>query len=91
MLYLIIPSLKHREYFINFLRERKISSSFHYLPLNISEMGIKYGGKKGDCPISKKKISDNLVRLPFYNDLEVNNLDYIINNINSCIINELNL
>jgi dTDP-4-amino-4,6-dideoxygalactose transaminase len=40
---------------------------FHYLPLHFSDMGIKYGGRAGDCPVTED-ISDRLVRLPlFYN------------------------
>jgi dTDP-4-amino-4,6-dideoxygalactose transaminase len=31
-------------------------------------MGIRFGGKKGDCPVAEE-ISDQLVRLPFYNAL----------------------
>ena len=38
MFYFIMPSLKHREYFINYLSEKNISSVFHYLPLNISDI-----------------------------------------------------
>jgi dTDP-4-amino-4,6-dideoxygalactose transaminase len=83
MFYLIMPSLKHREFFINFLMEKNISSVFHYLPLNTSEMGKRYGAKKGDCPVSEE-ISDTLVRLPFYNNLDLNKLDYIVDIITNC-------
>jgi len=31
-------------------------------------MGVRLGGKKGDCPVTED-ISDRLVRLPFYNKL----------------------
>ena len=31
-------------------------------------MGMKSGGKKGDCPVSED-VSDRLLRLPFYNEL----------------------
>ena len=41
---------------------------FHYLPLHLSEMGRRFGGKPGDCPVTED-ISDRLLRLPFYNDL----------------------
>jgi dTDP-4-amino-4,6-dideoxygalactose transaminase len=41
---------------------------FHYLPLHLSPMGLRFGGKSGDCPVTEQ-VSDRLVRLPFYNDL----------------------
>jgi dTDP-4-amino-4,6-dideoxygalactose transaminase len=68
MYYLLLPSLETRQSFINTLREQGIYSVFHYLPLHLSEMGVKFGGKRGDCPVTEN-ISDRLVRLPFYNTL----------------------
>jgi dTDP-4-amino-4,6-dideoxygalactose transaminase len=68
MYYLLLPSLESRQAFINTLRERGIYCVFHYLPLHLSDMGVKFGGKPGDCPVTED-ISDRLVRLPFYNTL----------------------
>lgn len=41
---------------------------FHYLPLQLSDMGRSFGGKEGDCPVTEN-VSDKLIRLPFYNNL----------------------
>lgn len=68
MFYLIVPSLEQRQHLIAHLRSRSMVSVFHYLPLHLSEMGRKFGGKKGDCRITED-VSDRLLRLPFYNDL----------------------
>jgi dTDP-4-amino-4,6-dideoxygalactose transaminase len=68
MFYLLLPSLHVRQALIAHLKARDILSVFHYLPLHLSEMGQKYGGKPGDCPVTED-ISDRLLRLPFYNDL----------------------
>lgn len=68
MYYLLLPSLQYRQAFIERLKESGILSVFHYLPLHLSEMGRRYGGRKGDCPVAED-VSDRLVRLPFYNDL----------------------
>jgi dTDP-4-amino-4,6-dideoxygalactose transaminase len=53
---------------------------FHYLPLNLSDMGRKFGGKEGDCPVTEK-ISDQLLRLPFYNDLNEIEQEFVIEGI----------
>ncbi|MBA4384151.1 MAG: dTDP-4-amino-4,6-dideoxygalactose transaminase [Anaerolinea sp.] len=67
MFYLLLPSLEKRTKFISTLKEKGILSVFHYLPLNLSDMGAKFGGKAGDCPVTED-VSDRLVRLPlFYN------------------------
>jgi Predicted pyridoxal phosphate-dependent enzyme apparently involved in regulation of cell wall biogenesis len=50
------------------LNAHEINSVFHYLPLHLSSMGRRFGGKEGDCPVTEE-ISDRLLRLPFYNDL----------------------
>lgn len=67
MFYLILPNLEDRTRFISTLKEKGILCVFHYLPLNSSEMGLRFGAKAGDCPVTEN-ISDRLVRLPlFYN------------------------
>ena len=59
---------RHVRHLIAHLNARQINSVFHYLPLHLSGMGQKFGGKIGDCPVTEK-VSDRLLRLPFYNDL----------------------
>jgi dTDP-4-amino-4,6-dideoxygalactose transaminase len=68
MFYLLLPSLDERTAFINHMRSRGIQTSFHYLPLHLSDMGRQWGYQEGDCPVTEK-LSDCLVRLPFYNDI----------------------
>jgi dTDP-4-amino-4,6-dideoxygalactose transaminase len=68
MYYLILPTLEARQGLIAHLRRRGILAVFHYLPLHLSDMGRKLGGRVGDCPISEA-VSDRIVRLPFYNEL----------------------
>ena len=75
MFYLIMPNPEKRTAFIQHLQKRGINAVFHYLPLHLSKMGEKFGGAKGDCPVTEN-ISDRLVRLPFYNDLDIVNMDF---------------
>ena len=42
---------------------------------HLSKMGRKFGGKNGDCPITEN-ISEPIVRLPLYNDLNFESLDF---------------
>jgi dTDP-4-amino-4,6-dideoxygalactose transaminase len=68
MFYLLMPSLSSRSALIAHLKARAILSVFHYLPLHLSAMGRRFGGRAGDCPVAEDA-SDRLVRLPFYKDL----------------------
>lgn len=65
LFYLLMPSLKTRTALIDHLKARGISAIFHYLPLHLSNMGLRYGGRPGDCPVTED-VSDRVVRLPFY-------------------------
>ncbi len=66
--FMLLPTLELRQGLIAHLRERDIQSVFHYLPLHLSEMGVKFGGRPGDCPVTER-VSDQLIRLPFYTSL----------------------
>ncbi len=68
MYYLLLPSLATRTRLIAHLRARGILAVFHYLPLNVSEMGRRYDGHTGQCPVTEA-LSDTLLRLPFFNEL----------------------
>ena len=68
MFYMLMPNLDLRQKLITYLRERNIQSVFHYLPLHLSDMGRKFGGREGDCPVTER-VSDQLIRLPFHNSL----------------------
>ncbi len=68
MYYILLPSLEARARLIAHLKAQGILAVFHYLPLHLSDMGQQYGGKVGDCPVTER-VSDCLLRLPFYNDL----------------------
>ncbi|NPV76945.1 MAG: dTDP-4-amino-4,6-dideoxygalactose transaminase [Anaerolineae bacterium] len=80
MFYMILPSLATRQALMEKLRENGIISVFHYLPLHLSEMGKKFGGQAGDCPVTET-VSDRLLRLPLYNSLKPELQDLVIDTI----------
>ncbi len=77
MFYLLFSSLAQRQAFIAHLKARSIMSVFHYVPLHLSPMGRRFGGKPGDCPVTEQ-LSDRLVRLPFYNHLSEADLARVV-------------
>lgn len=80
MYYLLFNSLAHRQAFIAHLKSQGIMSVFHYLPLHSSPMGMKFGGKPEDCPVTEQ-VSDRLVRLPFFNDMTDDELQRVVTEI----------
>lgn len=77
MFYMLLPDLERRQKLITYLREHGVYSVFHYLPLHLSDMGQRFGGKTGDCPVTESA-SDRLIRLPFHNSLTVNEQEQVI-------------
>jgi dTDP-4-amino-4,6-dideoxygalactose transaminase len=65
MFYLRMPTAEIRTALMATLRERNIQSTFHYVPLHSSTMGLRFGGRHGQCPVAERA-SECLVRLPFY-------------------------
>jgi dTDP-4-amino-4,6-dideoxygalactose transaminase len=80
MFYIILPSLDIRQGMIEHLKKHKILSVFHYLPLHTSQMGRRFAGNRGDCPVTEN-ISERLLRLPFYNSLEEGELSRVVDTI----------
>jgi dTDP-4-amino-4,6-dideoxygalactose transaminase len=65
MFYIITPSLESRQALISHLAGFGILAVFHYLPLHLSPMGLRFGGRQGDCPVTED-LADRLLRLPFF-------------------------
>lgn len=77
MYYLLLPTLAARQALIQHLQRHHILAVFHYLPLHLSEYGLRYGGKPGDCPVTED-VSDRLLRLPFYNSMTAQDQSRVI-------------
>ena len=68
MYYLILPDIDSRAGLISHLKERGILSVFHYVPLHNSPAGKKYARTCGKMEFTEN-LSDRLLRLPLYHDL----------------------
>jgi dTDP-4-amino-4,6-dideoxygalactose transaminase len=77
MFYMLMPSFQLRQNLIAHLKGRGILAVFHYVPLHLSEMGRRVGGIPGQCPVTER-VSDCLIRLPFYRDLSDDELAEVV-------------
>jgi dTDP-4-amino-4,6-dideoxygalactose transaminase len=84
MFYLLLPSHQMRQMLIEHLKSRGILAVFHYLPLHLSKMGRKFGGRPGDCPVTED-VSDRLLRLPFYTGLTEQDQERVVACILECL------
>lgn len=81
--YLLMPSLEARTALLAHLRARRILAVFHYLPLHLSEMGRRLGGREGQCPVTED-VSDRLVRLPLFYQLTDADQGRVIDAVREC-------
>jgi dTDP-4-amino-4,6-dideoxygalactose transaminase len=65
MFYVTMPSFESRQALISHLAGFGILAVFHYLPLHLSPMGLRFGGRQGDFPVTED-LSDRLLRFPFF-------------------------
>ena len=77
LFYLILPSVDARKRLIAHLAEEGILAVFHYQSLHLSDMGQKFGGRPGQCPVTES-VSDQLLRLPLYCGLTESEQDQTI-------------
>lgn len=77
LFHVLLPTADARARVIARLKEQRILAVFHYLPLHLSEMGLRMGGRAGQCPVTED-VADRLVRLPFYNSLSEEEQDRVI-------------
>jgi dTDP-4-amino-4,6-dideoxygalactose transaminase len=77
LFYLVTASLEQRTRLIAHLKQRGILAVFHYLPLHLSEMGLRLGGKPGDCPVTED-LNNRVLRLPLYKDLGEEEQAYVV-------------
>jgi dTDP-4-amino-4,6-dideoxygalactose transaminase len=68
LFHLLLPSGEERAAFIAHMRARGVSAIFHYLPLHLSPMGERFGGRRGQCPVAET-VSERVVRLPLFASL----------------------
>jgi dTDP-4-amino-4,6-dideoxygalactose transaminase len=77
MFYMIMPTQESRRALISHLAGYGILSVFHYLPLHLSPMGLRFGGRQNDCPVAED-LADRLLRLPFYTGMNSSEQSQVI-------------
>ena len=77
MFHVIMPSFESRQALISHLAGFGILAVFHYLPLHLSPMGLRFGGRQGDCPVTED-LADRLLRLPFFTGMSSSEQSQVI-------------
>ena len=85
MFHLMLPSLAARTRLIEHLKARGILAVFHYQALHLSDMGRRFGGRPGQCPVTEHA-ADHLLRLPLFHGLTRADQDEVIAAVQACAV-----
>ena len=77
LFHMVMPSSESRDALITHLRAVGILAVFHYQPLHLSPYGQRLQ-PDADCPVTEL-VSDRLIRLPFYTNMEAADIEKVIN------------
>lgn len=77
MFYVLLRDRQQRDAVLTYMSERQVQATFHYVPLHSSEAGGRFTDRPADCPVTER-VSDTLLRLPFYNDLDGETAEVVI-------------
>lgn len=81
MYYIKTKDLEERTRLIKFLQHRDIQAVFHYIPLNNSPAGKKFGRFHGEDKFTTKE-SERLLRLPLYYKMDEIDTRNVVDSIN---------
>jgi dTDP-4-amino-4,6-dideoxygalactose transaminase len=84
MYYLLLPDLERRSRLITDLKETGIHAVFHYVPLHSSDAGSRFGRQAGDLTVTEDA-SDRLVRLPLWPGMTDEDVERVIDAVESTV------
>jgi dTDP-4-amino-4,6-dideoxygalactose transaminase len=76
MYYVMVKDLDTRSKLLEFLHQAGVSAVFHFVPLHLSPYAKKIGVHKR-LPVTEER-ADRIVRLPFYNCMEPDEQEYVV-------------
>lgn len=77
--YIKCDNLNHRQAYVGYMKERGVSTVFHYVPLHSTDFGrnnSSFSGKDNYTTFD----SERLIRLPIFYNMTNEELNYVINN-----------
>jgi len=77
MYYLLLPSERLRDAFIDRLAENDVNAVFHYVPLHSSPGGLAHGRAAGPMAVTDD-VAGRLVRLPLWVDMTSEDVERVI-------------
>jgi dTDP-4-amino-4,6-dideoxygalactose transaminase len=77
LFYILLPDPPTQQAVLEHLNAKDVNAVFHYVPLHSSPMGARWGYRPEDLPVTER-LSNCLVRLPFYHELTEVDQDRVV-------------
>jgi dTDP-4-amino-4,6-dideoxygalactose transaminase len=68
LFFALLPNAQQRDALIEHLKQHEITAPFHYVPLHTSPVGLRFGYRPGDLPVTED-LSARLIRLPLFYEI----------------------
>jgi dTDP-4-amino-4,6-dideoxygalactose transaminase len=85
LFYILLYSEEKRDFLMDQLKDAGIQAVFHYVPLHNSPMGMRFGYRDGDLPLTEN-LSGRLLRLPFYADLGLEEQKFVVDMVRKILL-----
>ena len=77
MFYVLLPDTETRNRALSDMAAAGVHSTFHYVPLHTSPGGRRFSARETPCPVTER-VSDRLLRLPFFTNLTDDDADRVV-------------
>jgi dTDP-4-amino-4,6-dideoxygalactose transaminase len=76
LFHVLLPEADLRPGVMATMREKGVTTTFHYVTLHDSVGGRRFAARPTDCPVSSD-VSARLIRLPFFNTLSSSEVERV--------------
>ena len=85
MYYVLLPDQPARDTVLESMRSNGVQPTFHYMPLHSAPGAARYAARPTECPVTDD-ISGRLLRLPFHNNLSVEQIDRVVDTFHGALL-----
>src|SRR4051794_23248537 len=85
MFYVLLPDRLTRDAVLESMRARGVQPAFHYVPLHTAPGAARFAARPTECPVTDD-VSGRLLRLPFHNNLSVEQLDRVVETFHGALL-----
>ncbi len=76
LFYILLETEDKRDNVMNQLKKEGIHAVFHYVPLHSAPMGLRFGNKRDDLPVTEE-MSKRLLRIPIFAGMTIKEKDFL--------------